>query len=235
MVKQLTLSGLGDIDTILYVAYVLRVSSTKEWVTRAMVKNAAPWLKSSSEIALNEYRQGGPVDKECIDKASEMVEWGRRELTKGGLSNYERDLGAALLSDKIYFSETGLVASFVPYYSVARWVNLSKDGYGSIGTRYDLGPLYLASHVSYSSAWGTKNKCVLLDLNQQAFIWETTVSYLEDNTVYVGRGTIKGFREVCHGKATVLTRCRFRGMENPHLTTRDKFAKIWMIGDEWNS
>jgi len=231
MAQQLTIPSFGEIDTILYVAYVLRVSSRGDWITRTMVKSAAPWLRSSSEIALQEYLDKRTLPERYKEKAATIVEWGRGRLLKDGLSQYETDMGAALLADKIHFGHTGLVASFVPYYAVARWTSLSRKTFGVVGNRYDLGPLILVNCVNFCSQWGTKHKYVFLDPQLHSYIWETQTALPYDNAAYCGRGSIKGFKSICNGKATILTRCRFDVIEGSQLTSSDDFANVWVVGE----
>jgi hypothetical protein len=230
MVKQLSLLGMGEVDVAKYLAHVLYVSSCTDWVTRAMVKNAAPWMRSSSEIAFQRYKME-PPPQDKLDKARRMVEWGQKYLTREFLSPYEKSIGQLLICERVHRGEIGLLASFVPYYSVARWAVLSSEAYGIIDNRYDLGPLFLVSSISVSSEWGSVNKYTLLDLNQRVFVWQTGVS-LKDSAMLSGRGTVKRFKDVCNGIVTILTRCRFNEIKDSHLTTVDEFSKIWMIGDE---
>lgn len=229
--RQLTFPNAGDIDTEVYLAYVLSVACDTDWVTRSMVKDAAPWLHSSSEIAYQQFRMKVPLKEEQKEKAKEILDWARQNLTRDGLTNYETSLGNIIVCDRIFKQETGMVASLLPYYCVAKWANQSHELFGTIGNRYDFGPLYLASSITFSSTWGSKRKYVLLDLNRRAFLWATTCS-LDDGRVYSGRGTVKRFKSVGLGLITELTRCRLEGVSDSRLTTRDDFSKIWMIGEE---
>lgn len=185
------------------------------WVSRgAAQKN--PKLVSTADDALDYLYNGHDeveIDETHEAQAEQAVAWLEETLgSQDKLNDYEWNLVVAASRDYTALKHVGLVASLIPTWKRRDKKLASENGnpsqhQGEIKERLDL-VLTVTKRVDLDSDWGVYRITIMTDENENVYVWKTG-KFLEEDTTYKIRGTVKEHEDYNGIAQTILTRCKF--------------------------